>query len=66
MSPARVMFLKHKVCPPKFIIVIQLTAPVPRSFCREAASCADVRHDNSGRADKQLLFTKPLFVFIDH
>lgn len=47
MSPARVMFLKHEVHPPEFIIVIQLTASVPRSLCREAAGCADVRHDNT-------------------
>lgn len=59
MSPARVMFLKHEVYPPELIIVIQLTASVLRSLCRDSAGCADVRHDCSGWADKQLLFTKP-------
>lgn len=63
MSPARVMFLKHEVLPPEFIIVIQLTVSVPHSLCREAAGCADVRHDNTRCADKQLLFTKPLPTF---
>lgn len=48
MSPARVMFLKHEGHPPELIIVIQLTASVLCSLCREAAGCADVRHDKSG------------------
>lgn len=45
MSPAMGMLLKHEVHPAECIIVIQLTASVLCSFCREAA---DVRHDNSG------------------
>lgn len=63
MSPARVMLLKHELYPPEYIIVIQLTVSVLCFLCREAA---DVRHDNSGWADKQLLFTKPLVELTDH
>lgn len=59
ISPARVMFLKHEVRPPEFIIVIHLTG------LGEAASCADVRHGRSGRADKQLQLTKSLPLFTD-
>ena len=49
MSLPRVMFLKQEVDLPECIIVIQLTASVLCTRCREAA---DVRHDNLGWAEK--------------
>lgn len=50
MSPARVMFLTHKVHPPEFVIVILLTVGE-----QKRARCADVTQLNTNPAFKPII-----------